>query len=136
MVSIPSLKGMGRSVSKAKVLIIDDDVDLLDELTDMLTGGEFEVALRSRAEEASSAAHLSGPDIIPVDMLVSETSGLRVIEQIKADTRTAGIPIIIIGGHCGENEGCNLVRANGLAGIIKEPMNNLEVIAEIERHLA
>ena len=121
---------------EATVLIIDDDVDLLDELAEMLSCGGYRVVTCSNAVDAVAIAGDSEPDIILVDIIMPELNGLQVIERIKANTRTARIPIIVTSGYCEESEGRKLARVNALAGFVRKPMNPLEVIAEIERHLA
>jgi len=122
-------------MSKATVLIIDDDADLLDELTEMLTCGGYNVLPCSNAVDAVRLAGASAPDVILVDVLMPELNGLQVIEKIKGSKGTARIPIVLTSGYCEESEGRKLARVNGLAGFVKKPMNPLEVIAEIERHV-
>lgn len=122
-------------MSKATVLIIDDDVDLLGELTEMLACGGYNVVTCSNPADAVSVARASMPDIIVVDMLMPELNGMQVIDRIRARDGLSRIPIVITSGYCEESEGRKLARVNSLAGFVKKPMNPLEVIAEIERHL-
>ena len=122
-------------MSPATILIIDDDPDLLGELAEMLRYGGYRVETCSNAGDAVSAARTSTPDIILVDILMPEMNGLQVIEKIKADPRMTRIPLIITSGYCTESEGRKLARVNRFAGFLKKPMNPLEVINEVERHL-
>ena len=122
-------------MSKATVLIIDDDIDLLGELTDMLACGGYNVVTCSNPVDAVSIARTANPDVIVVDMLMPEMNGLQVIDRIRANSGLSRVPIVITSGYCEECEGRKLARVNSLAGFVKKPMNPLEVIAEIERHL-
>lgn len=122
-------------MSKATVLIIDDDVELLEEITEMLSYGGYEVLTCSNAIDAVRIAKDAAPDVILVDIIMPELNGLQVIDRIKANARTARIPIVVTSGYCEEGEGRKLARVNSLAGFVRKPMNPLEVIAEIERHL-
>ena len=122
-------------MSKPTVLIIDDDIDLLGELMDMLSSADYDVVTCSHPLEAARIARESAPDVILVDMLMPELNGLQVIDRMRANGHASRIPIIIMSGCCEESEGRKLARVNALAGFIRKPMNPLEVIAEIERHL-
>jgi DNA-binding response OmpR family regulator len=122
-------------MAKATVLIIDDDAELLDELSEFLGYSGYGVATCSIATEAVGTARTSGPDIIIIDLLMPGKNGLQVVEELKTDPRTVNIPILILSGCCDEEIGRKLARVNRFAGFLKKPTRPVEIVEAIERAL-
>jgi DNA-binding response OmpR family regulator len=80
----------------AKILIVDDQKDLLDLLTMSLTPEGYQVRTALNAAEALSAIKLQKPDLILLDILLPDISGVRLTTQLKNDSETAGVPIILL----------------------------------------
>jgi DNA-binding response OmpR family regulator len=80
----------------AKILIVDDQRDLLDLLSMSLTPEGYQVRTALNAAEALSAIKLRKPDLILLDILLPDISGVRLTTQLKNDAETAGIPIILL----------------------------------------
>lgn len=80
----------------AKILIVDDQKDLLDLLSMSLTPEGYQVRTALNAAEALSAIKLQKPELILLDILLPDISGVRLTTQLKNDAETAGIPIILL----------------------------------------
>jgi two-component system phosphate regulon response regulator PhoB len=80
----------------AKVLVVDDQRDLL-ELLGMALGQEGYV-VRTAASGAEAAASVAAekPDLILLDILLGDTSGIKLTTRWKNDAETAHIPIILL----------------------------------------
>ncbi|MDO8559959.1 MAG: response regulator [bacterium] len=93
---------MPRSIKK--VLVIEDDKNLVRLLKDALEGGQYAVSLALDWREAKSHLQKSRPDIILLDILLPGESGFDVLRQLKANTGTKAIPVVILSNLGQEQE--------------------------------
>lgn len=92
-------------MNKIKVLMIDDDVKFLELVKlNLEDNEEFEVRAETKGSVALSAAKIFHPDIIILDIVMSDQDGSSVAKQLKADIKTKNIPIIYLSGILKENE--------------------------------
>lgn len=77
------------------LLIVDDDTDFCTFLKGELER-EFDVALAKDGEEALNSVESSPPDLIITDIRMPKMSGYELCNKIKADEKTAHIPIIML----------------------------------------
>ena len=80
-----------------KILVVDDDTDLLALLTMSFEEAGFSVITASNGADALKQAR-SLPDLIVLDLVLPEVNGFTVCERLKRDRATASIPIIIMTG--------------------------------------
>ena len=84
---------------KTKIVMIDDEEDLClmvkANLEDM---GEFEVATTTKPLEAENFVNQEKPDLILLDVVMPERQGSEVVEALKKNPETQGIPIIMVSG--------------------------------------
>src|SRR5512136_217087 len=80
----------------ATVLVIDDDVNLLRMLQIMLERGGFQTILSSHGEDGIRKAIEMHPDLAIVDVMMPDVSGHDVCKRLREDTRTAGIPLLVL----------------------------------------
>jgi adenylate cyclase len=80
----------------SRILVVDDNDSSRDLLSRRLTHAGHQVA--TARDGATSLAHASAdpPDLILLDIMMPEMSGFEVLCRLKADRRTAGIPVIMI----------------------------------------
>lgn len=84
---------------KKKVLVIDDDEGILEAIGYVLEDGGFEVKKISSGKEVKNIIRTFGPDVILLDMLLSGTDGREICRQIKNDSKTKNIPVIMTSAH-------------------------------------
>ena len=83
---------------KTKLLIIDDDQDLLEFLTDALRD-EFDIDVASSAMEAASRLEIFRPDVILLDIRLPDLSGLEVCRHFRAYKSDQKIPILAMSAY-------------------------------------
>jgi two-component system cell cycle response regulator DivK len=81
------------------VLIVDDDLVNLELLQAVLEGEGFRVSAASDAISALEIARSRQPDIVLMDVQLPETDGLEATRRLKADAKTAGIPVVAVTAH-------------------------------------
>ncbi|MEW6608528.1 MAG: response regulator [bacterium] len=80
----------------AKILIVDDDRYIIDVVKVALEIQGYEIIDAFDGEEALAKTIHEFPDLILLDLLMPKMDGWEVYEQLKGETETAHIPIIII----------------------------------------
>jgi len=83
---------------KKKILIVDDDPDILEAVGMLLELEGFSVTTSTRGEDAEK---LKGnyPDLILLDVLLSGKDGRTIAKHLKQQTNTRNIPIVMMSAH-------------------------------------
>jgi|WetSurMetagenome_2_1015567.scaffolds.fasta_scaffold09258_4 DNA-binding response OmpR family regulator len=120
-------------MTKGTVMIVDDDVDLLDELSDMLALSDYRVVPCAAAGAAVRIASENKPDAILIDILMPGLNGLQVVEELRRSAISARTPIIMMSGRCTGSEGDTLARINRFAGFVQKPINPFDLFSTLEK---
>ncbi len=81
-----------------KVLVVDDDPDIVKLLSRQLSQEGYEVVVASDAYHAIQTILREKPDLIILDIMLPGGGGLHVLQKIRAVPGVAGIPVIILTG--------------------------------------
>ncbi len=82
-----------------KVLIVDDDVEICDTFSDILTHVGHDVHVARSGTEAFRALRRVSPDVVLLDMNLPGISGVELLSYIRHIRRLAHARVIIITGH-------------------------------------
>src|SRR5580700_5382544 len=117
-----------------KLLIVDDNGELLSVLRLGFSKAGFVVRTASQGGEAIRKARSFEPDLILLDLVMPEMDGFAVCENLKKNPVTAGIPIIVLTGLSSQ-----LSRFAGLESganeYLTKPFNFTEVLARVNELL-
>jgi DNA-binding response OmpR family regulator len=89
---------MPKKVLIVKILIADDDKEMVDFLTDMLSVEGYEVVVAFDALQAIQFALKERPNVILLDLVMPAGGGFRTLESLKKSTITRETPIMILTG--------------------------------------
>jgi CheY-like chemotaxis protein len=81
---------------KKKVLIVDDEADVLTYLSTLFEDNGFETLTAENGIEALKVAKEQEPGLITLDITMPEQSGIKTYRYLKNDIRLQSIPVIII----------------------------------------
>jgi two-component system alkaline phosphatase synthesis response regulator PhoP len=81
---------------KLRVLVVDDEDDLLELVRYNLTKEGYAVECVGSGEEALVAARREPPDLIVLDLMLPAVDGLEVCRRLKSDSRTRDVPIVML----------------------------------------
>ncbi len=90
---------MVKMTKMPKILIVDDDEDLLLGLQAVLKKKGYTVEITTKGSETFTKIHSFKPDLILLDVLLSGKDGRDICRQIKADGATKDIYVIMISAH-------------------------------------
>lgn len=79
-----------------KILIADDDNEMLDTLSELLEHEGYEVIQASNGLEAVESARKELPALIMLDIHMPQMDGLKACKAIKADQVTKAIPVVML----------------------------------------
>lgn len=79
-----------------KILVVDDEADVLDMVCMNLRSAGFGVITAETGAVALQKARTETPDLIVLDIMLPEMTGLEVCKALKKDNSTAAIPIIML----------------------------------------
>ncbi len=82
-----------------KVLVVDDDKDLLEVIVALLSMKGFEVKTNVNWENGFDVIKEFQPQLILLDVFLSGVDGLEICKQLKSSSETKHIPIIIFSGY-------------------------------------
>lgn len=79
-----------------KILVVDDDAELVELVSFNLTKAGYNIGTASNGVEAIRKARALSPDLIVLDVMMPELDGFGVCEILRRDRATASIPIILL----------------------------------------
>jgi len=82
-----------------RVLVVDDDPDIVDYLGFFLEDEGYEVSSANRSSSALTALDEFAPDAVIVDVVLPGRSGLDLLVQIRQNQRWSEVPIIVLTGN-------------------------------------
>jgi DNA-binding response OmpR family regulator len=129
------LRGDGESVNmiRKRVVIIDDDRELLDELKEALSGDVYEVVTLQDPQAAIESVRSMKPHLIVVDLKMPKKTGFQLASELRGFSEVAGVPIVGMTGVFIEAEHHLLMNMCGIRHCLKKPFSPQEAMAEIER---
>ena len=81
---------------KAKILVVEDEEDILELLRYNLAKEGYSLRLVTSGEDALTAALNDKPDLVLLDLMLPGLDGLEVCKELKANRHTSHIPVIMV----------------------------------------
>lgn len=106
---------------KRKALVVDDDQDLVDLLTDVLEAdGRFEVRAVNNGFDAGMMVKEYRPDVIVLDVMLPDINGKEVCQRVRSDSTLDDVKIICISGMV-EADRINELKEAGANDFLQKP---------------
>lgn len=83
-------------MGKARLLIVEDDVDIANMLKIFFSGYQFEVDIALRGRDALEKTRQNLPHLIVLDIMLPDIDGFEVCRILRTNTRTSHVPIIFL----------------------------------------
>lgn len=111
-----------------RVLIVDDELDLVEVLTVLLTAsGGFLVAAAGDGESGLAQCLVFQPDVILLDISLPGIDGWELCRRLRADPRTQNIPVVIMTALLTETLKAQVQEARAARVLIK-PFDEKEIV--------
>src|SRR3989344_8790469 len=79
-----------------KILIIDDELSIVNFISDVVKILGFDYKFLTDGKRALATAKVWKPDVISLDIMIPSPDGVEVLAQLKADAETARIPVYVV----------------------------------------
>jgi CheY-like chemotaxis protein len=116
-----------------KILIIDNDADVLDMIQEVLNYAGYEVVIKEGTDDIVALITEQKPDLVLIDFILNGVNGGEYCHRIKANPQTSSLPVIIMTAYSKVllslgDYGCN--------GYLAKPFDLDELINHVSRLLA
>ncbi len=117
-------------MTKARILLVEDDPGLVELLIFHFEREEFEVDTTPDGDEALLIARESPPDVVILDWMIEGTSGIEVCRRLRRLPETANVPIIMLTAR---GEEADRIRGleTGADDYVTKPFSPRELVARV-----
>ncbi|MBL6974381.1 MAG: response regulator [Deltaproteobacteria bacterium] len=121
-----------------KILVVDDEPDVVTYFTALLEENGYETRSASNGTEAMAAIDADRPDLITLDITMPEQSGVKTYRRIKESDSLKTIPVIIITGVASDFKRFISTRSQVPApdGYLEKPIQPQTLLDEVARLLS
>ena len=124
---------------KAKILLVDDDIDFVESTKIVLESKPYEVIVAHEGDEALRKARETNPDLILLDVIMPVKDGFTAAEQLKKDPQLSKIPTLMLTSFSARRGETAIPVSRGLTldveDYIEKPVSPGELLARVEKHL-
>ncbi|HVH40999.1 MAG TPA: response regulator, partial [Labilithrix sp.] len=123
----------GKSIQRARALVVDDNADLRAYIADLLSPA-YEVSTASDGRAALDSIRTRVPDIVVSDVMMPRLDGFGLVRELRADPQTASIPVILLSARAGEESAIEGLDAGSDDYLVK-PFSARELLARVRTHV-
>lgn len=116
-----------------RILVVDDDADLLASLKSILARKGYDVTTAGSCAEGWEALHAAPPHLVLLDINVGNEDGRDLCRKIKGTAESQHIPVILISA---DHQALGLYRDYGAIGSLPKPFDLPALIQKIEMTVA
>jgi PAS domain S-box-containing protein len=118
----------------ARVLVADDNADMREYLARLLRSAGFRVTTVTDGQAALDAVRASAPDLVISDVMMPRLDGLGLVAALRADARTAAVPVLLLSARAGQEASVEGLRA-GADDYLVKPFSAVELLARVRSNL-
>ena len=122
------------NIEGAKILLVDDQPANLDVLCNVLEEKGYSILFAPSGKIAIKSAVKAIPDLILMDVMMPEMDGFEACRRLKADERTAHVPVIFVTARVQQEDVIKGFEAGGV-DYISKPFQEMEVLVRVETHV-
>jgi len=114
---------------RKKVLLVDDNHDILD-LLEVFLFDKYDILTTINGFEGLKVAREQTPDLILTDIMMPVMDGIKFINNLRADPKTAGIPVVAVTSFIKKTNIKSLLSI-GFADVILKPFDRKTILSKI-----
>ena len=113
-----------------RLVVADDNADMRQYLTRLLRAAGHEVTSVADGEQALRAIRAEVPDLVVSDVMMPRIDGLALVAALRADPRTATVPVLLLSARAGEDAAIEGLAA-GADDYLVKPFPAAELLARV-----
>ncbi|NIO09001.1 MAG: response regulator [Deltaproteobacteria bacterium] len=117
-----------------KILIVEDNLDIIDYLKDLLHNLEYVSIVATDGKQAVDMASEQLPDLILMDVVLPEMNGLEAARRIRQRPESQSIPIIAVTARV-QPQAREQCLQSGCNDYLAKPFTPKELVSRIEKYL-
>jgi CheY-like chemotaxis protein len=118
-----------------KVLVVDDDPEIVTFLSTLLELEGIESSVATSAAAALEQLEQGRPDLVLLDIAMPDRDGIDLCKELKSDPRLAQVPVFVVSARPGKDV-VDRALAAGAEEFIRKPFENAELISRIRVRLS
>lgn len=112
------------------ILVVDDEQDIINFLSRLLTDNGYRVVTAENGVEALEVLERELPRLILLDLQMPHETGTGLFRKLRKNDRLAQIPVIVISGLAGRN-----VAVSKDVPVLDKPVDEEQLLQEVQRAL-
>ena len=124
---------------KAKILLVDDDIDFVESTKLVLESKPYEVIVAHEGDEGLQKAREENPDLVLLDIIMPVKDGFTAAQQFKKDPQLSKIPVIMLTSYSSRRGETSIHVSRGLEleaeDYIEKPVSPEELLKRVEQYL-
>jgi DNA-binding response OmpR family regulator len=123
--------GLGKRTKKTKILVVDDEPNIVQTLKDRLEMNDFEVSTAYNGSDGLKTAEQEKPDIVLLDVIMPVMNGLEMLEIMRRQVWGKSTSVIMLTAR---SQTQDMARANACSidDYIVKPFDLSELLEKIE----
>jgi len=118
---------------RKKILVLDDNIDILEILTMLLTDFGYAVKPLSSGEKVFKEIKEFQPNLVIMDVMLAEMNGIEICKEIKENIHTALLPVILMSGS---HDLTKILECTGAPeDFLAKPFDIDILLSKIEKHI-
>ena len=124
---------------KAKILLVDDDIDFVETTKLVLESKPYEVIVAYEGDEGLRKAREENPDLVLLDIIMPVKDGFTAAQQFKKDPQLSKIPVIMLTSYSSRRGETSIPVSRGLEleadDYVEKPVTPEELLKRVEQYL-
>lgn len=117
-----------------RVLVADDNADMREYLIRLLHGAGYLVSAADDGRQALEAIRTNAFDLVVSDVMMPRLDGLGLLAELRADPRTASVPVLLLSARAGQDSSIEGLRA-GADDYLVKPFAAAELLARVRANI-
>ncbi len=118
----------------ARVVIADDNTDMREYLARLLSGAGYQVEAVTDGRHALELVRAVVPDLVVSDVMMPRLDGLELVAALRADPRTAAVPVVLLSARAGQEASIEGLQA-GADDYLVKPFAAAELLARVRANI-
>jgi DNA-binding response OmpR family regulator len=123
------------ALMKQRILVVDDEDDILHFLELVLGDKGYDVITASNGHEALASAQANVPDLMLLDIMMPQMDGWEVLKLLRVDEKTAAVPVAMLSARTDAQDRVQGLQ-EGAVDYICKPFSLQDLLGKIESILA
>ncbi|WP_424930608.1 response regulator transcription factor [Amaricoccus tamworthensis] len=115
-----------------KVLIVEDELNITESLTFLLSREGFEVTSCADGAVAIQSVDDTAPDVLILDVMLPGLDGFEIIRRLRADGEHRNLPILVLSAK-GQRRDRMTAETSGADMFMPKPFSNSEVVDAVKK---